>query len=68
MESMLTGCNTSEKIKALIASRNQNQNDLAKILGLSAPAIVDRISANRWDVKEIEKIAETFGIGPKELI
>ena len=68
MNNLLEGCNTSAKIKALIASRNHTQNDLAKLLELGASAIVYRITENRWDVKEVEKIAEHYGVTKQDLI
>ena len=68
MNNLLEGCNTSSKIKALIASRNHTQNDLAKLLEIGASAIVSRITDNRWDVKEIEAIAEHYGVSKQDLI
>jgi DNA-binding XRE family transcriptional regulator len=68
MNKLLEGCNTSAKIKALIASRNHTQNDLAKLLEIVPSAIVARITDNRWDVKELEKIADAYGVNKQDLI
>jgi hypothetical protein len=68
MNGLLDGCNTSSKIKALIASRNHTQNDLAKLLDLVPSAIGSRLVDNRWDVKDIEKIAEAYGVNKQDLI
>ena len=68
MNGLLEGCNTSSKIKALIASRNHTQNDLAKLLNLVPSAIGVRIADNRWDVKELEKIADAYGVSKQDLI
>lgn len=68
MDNILEGCNTSAKIKALIASRDHTQNDLARLLDVGPSAIVSRIADNRWDVKEIEKIADAYGVRKQDLI
>jgi hypothetical protein len=60
MNGLLDGCNTSSKIKALI--------DLAKLLDLVPSAIGSRIADNRWDVKELEKIADAYGVSKQDLI
>lgn len=68
MGDLLEGCNTSGKIRALMASRDLNQGDLAKLLELSPATIVNRLDDNRWSVKELEKIAAEYGVNKADLI
>ena len=68
MSSILEGCNTSSRIRALLASRKNSQDDLAKLFGVGRLTITLRLKQNSWSVKELEKIAEKYGVDKQDLI
>jgi len=68
MSTLLDGCSTSSKIRALLASRGATQTDLSKLLGVSRETVINRLNDNRWDVKELETIAKAYGIEKQDLI
>ena len=59
---------TSEKIQMLMIRHKVTQNDLASLLGVTGETIHNRIAADRWDIKDLRKIAETYHINSKDLI
>jgi transcriptional regulator with XRE-family HTH domain len=68
MGNLLEGCNTSEKIRALMASRRVTQTEMGELLGVSQATIINRFADNRWDVKELEAIAAKYGVDKSDLI
>ena len=68
MGNLLDGCNTSAKIRALMASRRVTQEEIATLLDFSQSTMVNRLTENRWDVKELETIAATYGVDKSDLI
>jgi transcriptional regulator with XRE-family HTH domain len=67
-EGILKGLDTSGKIKALMAPHKVTQKDLAALLNVTGETISNRLAANRWDVKDLEKIAKKFDIDPGLLL
>lgn len=59
---------TSEKIKALIGGRGDSYKDLAELLGVTSETIGNRMSANRWAITDVEKIAVRYGIDAVKLL
>lgn len=67
MDSILRGFNASEKIKAIMVTRKVTQADIANLLGVTSETISNRLAADKWDYKELDKIAEKYGVDPKDL-
>lgn len=68
MNGILEGLDTSSKIKALMATRNLTQADIASLLEMTTETIRQRMNANRWEISELKKIAITYGIEVNDLI
>ena len=68
MDSLLEGCDTSAKLRAFMAARRITQVELASLLKVTRETIINRLTDNRWDVKELEIIATRYGINKSDLI
>jgi transcriptional regulator with XRE-family HTH domain len=68
MDKILEGVDTSGKIKALMATRNLTQKDLATLLNVTGETISNRLAANRWDIKDLERLAKEYHLDTKDLI
>jgi transcriptional regulator with XRE-family HTH domain len=68
MNGLLQGLSTSQKIKALLASRGISRSRLADTLGVHHQTIFYRLKHDRWDTRTIKKIAEAYNVRPEELI
>lgn len=68
MTSILSDTNTSQKIRGLLASRGKHQTDLAVLLDLTPSTISSRMARNEWTVKELQIVAEHFGVQTSDLI
>uniref|UniRef100_A0A6M3JFJ3 HTH cro/C1-type domain-containing protein n=1 Tax=viral metagenome TaxID=1070528 RepID=A0A6M3JFJ3_9ZZZZ len=68
MNSILNGLDTAGKIKALIASRNKSQPDLATILGVSLGTIQNRLEKNDWRMDELKVISNEFQVDLTDLL
>lgn len=64
MDGFLESETASGKIKALMGSQDVSQKELAAYLGVTDETIRNRLAANRWDVKDLIRIAKKFGIDP----
>ena len=59
----------SANIRAEMARRGLGQRDLADALGLSRPAISNRlIGKTPWTVDELEIVAQGLGVEPASLL
>lgn len=67
MDSITEGLNTSGKINALMGSRKVTQKDLAELLGVTSETISNRLAANRWDVKDLDRIAAAYNVDVQDL-
>lgn len=68
MSSILDGLSTTQKLKALMASRGVTHTDLAEVLGVSVPTIGNRFEVNRWNVEDLKKIATAYGVEVTDLV
>lgn len=69
MDSITEGLNTSGKINALMGSRTPKitQKDIAELLGVTSETISNRLAANRWDVKDLDRIAAAYNVDVQDL-
>lgn len=68
MNSLFEGLNTSGKIRALMATRNISQIDLAALLDCTDETVRNWLKADRWDKNDLIKIADKFDINVHDLI
>jgi len=68
MNGILEGLDTSSKIKALMATRNLVQYDIALLLGITTETVRQRMNANRWEVNDLKKMADAYGIDVTDLV
>jgi DNA-binding XRE family transcriptional regulator len=68
MGSLFDGLDTTDKIRGLLASRNHNQPELAKILDVTSETISNRMRSRKWEIGELKKIAEAYGVDVYDLI
>ena len=59
---------TSEKIQMLMIRRKVTRSDSASLLGVVGETIHNRISSDRWDIKDLKRITEAYHINLKDLI
>jgi len=68
MANLLEGLDTSAKIRGLIAAHQMTQAELGVLLNITRDTVLNHLAENRWDIKELNKIAEHFKIDTKDLI
>ena len=68
MDSILNGFNASEKIRAIMVTRKITQADLAELLDVTPETISNRLEADKWDYKDLNKLAAKYGVNPQDLI
>jgi len=68
MSDIFNDLNTSDKIRAFMAIRKIDQIDIANLLDLTTETIRQRLNANRWEVGELQKIADRYEVKITDLI
>lgn len=68
MDSILEGLNASGRIKAIMATRDISKADLGILLKCTGETIGNRLEADKWDYKDLAKIADAYGIKMTDLI
>ena len=68
MDGFLESETASGKIKALMGAQDVSQKELAAFLGVTDETIRNRLAANRWDVKDLVRMAKKFGIDPQHFM
>lgn len=58
---------TKLRIKELCKEKGVNQKDLAPVLGISATSLSTAIQEGRLNIRQLERIADTLGVGVPEL-
>lgn len=67
-ETFLGNANTSHRIRALLAARGLPAEVLAPLLEVTTATIYNRMRDCAWSVADINKIAEHYGVNPKDLV
>jgi len=68
MEELFKGLNTSEKVRLLMATKNASKVDVAKLLAVTDETIRNWMKANTWDINDLKKIANEYGVEVTDLI
>ena len=68
MGDLFSSLTISEKLKAIMAVKGIEQKQLAELLKVTPETIRNRMESNKWFTVDINKIAETYNIDPKDLI
>lgn len=59
----------TKTVRMLLSVRQENQTDLVDVLGLGWPAVNNRFRGKQgWKVRELEALADHFGVQPADLL
>uniref|UniRef100_A0A6M3JWX2 Putative DNA binding, helix-turn-helix domain containing protein n=1 Tax=viral metagenome TaxID=1070528 RepID=A0A6M3JWX2_9ZZZZ len=68
MESIFEGLDQSRKMKVFLAAKNITQSDLATAMKCTPETISNRMKSGKWDITDLKKVAEYYGVDLTDLI
>ena len=68
MDGILKDVDTSKKIKAIMAIKGLNKQVVADLLDVTEATIRNRLNDDRWNIKDLQKIADAYDVNVHDLI